>query len=278
LCRTLFAGQTWPMKDDADPLDGWSYNEHIKCAPIAKSDAYGAFFFYLRDMLLVFCKRIRSFAISFQLLATDAKNLPNYLTDIKFDRIEVCLEPLEPTKFPVSHQKVFNICDRGYIGPRRTLSTFAPFLKPKSQNPKATLLLLFFNVIREEEDHHSTLLDAAIMARRGRLIKRYFSDVKPYLLDAALGKGGLASMQYITTPEVVLLTDVMTYWDDFDVSFGRFLENADPDSEKPVPLQKLAVENGLMIKDKHSIVPPWPYRASEKTTREEFDVLLTQST
>ncbi|KAF9733843.1 hypothetical protein PMIN04_012859 [Paraphaeosphaeria minitans] len=117
---TFFTEQTWPMKDDADPLDGWSYNEYMKFAPIAKSDAYGAFFFYLKHLLLTFCKRIRLFTISFQLLATDAVDLPNYLTDIKFDRIEVS-----------------NICDRGYLGPLRTLSIFSPFLKPKTQNPRA---------------------------------------------------------------------------------------------------------------------------------------------
>ena len=88
------------MKDDADPLDGWSYNEYTKFALIAKSDEYGAFFFYLRDMLLAFCKRVRSFAISFQLLATNAVDLPKYVTDIKFDRIEVYLKPLQSSPNP----------------------------------------------------------------------------------------------------------------------------------------------------------------------------------
>ena len=77
------------MKDDADPLGGWSYAEYIKCVPAARNDVYGAFFFFLRDMLLVFCKRVRSCNISFQLSAVDAVTLPKYLKDIKFDRIEV---------------------------------------------------------------------------------------------------------------------------------------------------------------------------------------------
>jgi hypothetical protein len=178
----------------------------------------------------------------------------------------------------LTDRKVSNICDRGYIGPHRTLSTFSSLLKSKSQNPRATLLLLFLNVVREEDDHHNTRFNAATMAQRGHLVKKYFSDMKPSHVDAALGKGGLASMQYITTPEVVLLTDVMTCWDDFDVSFARFLENADPESEKPVSLKELAIRHGLRIKDKHSIVSPWPYRASEKMTREEFHVLLAEST
>ncbi|OAG01059.1 uncharacterized protein CC84DRAFT_1101145, partial [Paraphaeosphaeria sporulosa] len=255
---TFFADQTWPMKDDADPLDGWSYVEYMKFAPIAKNDAYGAFFFYLRHLLLAFCKRIRIFTISFQLLATDAVDLPNYLTDIKFDRIEVS-----------------NICDRCYIGPHRTLSIFSPLLKPKTQNPRAALLLLFLNAVGDEDDQNVT---RAIRAHRGRLMKKYFNYMEPCLVNAALGEGGLASMQYITTPEVVLLTDAMTYWDDFDVNFARFLKNADPASQKPIALKDLAANYGLRIKDKHTIMPPWPYRASENMTREEFDVLLAEST
>jgi len=79
------------MKDDADPLDGWSYDEYIKRVPAAKNDVYGAFFFYLRDMLLAFCKRVCSCKMVFQLLAVDAVTLPDYLKDVKFDRIEVRL-------------------------------------------------------------------------------------------------------------------------------------------------------------------------------------------
>ena len=60
------------MKDDADPFDGWSYNEYIKCISTAKNDVYGAFFYYLRNMLLAFCKRIRSCRMAFQLLAVNA--------------------------------------------------------------------------------------------------------------------------------------------------------------------------------------------------------------
>lgn len=78
------------MKDNADPLDGWSYDEYIKCVTVAKNDVYGAFFFYLRDMLLAFCKRVRYFKLAFQLLGLNAVTLPAYLKAVRFDRIEVC--------------------------------------------------------------------------------------------------------------------------------------------------------------------------------------------
>ncbi|KAL5325418.1 hypothetical protein ACEPPN_006543 [Leptodophora sp. 'Broadleaf-Isolate-01'] len=46
-------------------------------------------------------------------------------------------------------QSVSNICDRGYVGPGKTLSTFSLLLKSKTTNPKAILLMLFLNAIGE---------------------------------------------------------------------------------------------------------------------------------
>lgn len=77
------------MEYDADPLNGWSYNEYSKFATIAKDDAYGALYFYLRDVLFSFCKRVRSFVIRFEVLSLDVVGL-KYKLKTKFDRIEVC--------------------------------------------------------------------------------------------------------------------------------------------------------------------------------------------
>lgn len=77
------------MKDDADPLDGWSYNEYIAHATSAKNDVYGAFFNFLRSLLLDFCRQVKTNKISFRLFAVDATKLPDYLGDTQFDRIEV---------------------------------------------------------------------------------------------------------------------------------------------------------------------------------------------
>ena len=77
------------MKDLAEPLDGWSFDEYKYFAPVAKMDIYGALFFYLRHQLLAFCRRLHTFAIPFHLLVVEALDLPKCLPDIKFDRIEV---------------------------------------------------------------------------------------------------------------------------------------------------------------------------------------------
>lgn len=81
----------WPMKDEASPLDGWDYHEYIRFAPKATNDVIGSLFFFLRDMLLRFCRRIRDVDIHFQLFNVDARVLPDYLNtqESQFDRIEV---------------------------------------------------------------------------------------------------------------------------------------------------------------------------------------------
>lgn len=84
------------MNDAADPLDGWAFDEYIKHATIAKHDVYGAFFFFLRDTLLQFCKRVRNSKTAFHIFAVDAIEIRTYfreqgLNDILFDRIEVNL-------------------------------------------------------------------------------------------------------------------------------------------------------------------------------------------
>lgn len=79
------------MKDDASPLGGWEYDEYIKFSPKATNDLLGSLFFFLRDTLLRFCKRVKDLDIDFRLFNVDARELPTYLSseESQFDRIEV---------------------------------------------------------------------------------------------------------------------------------------------------------------------------------------------
>jgi hypothetical protein len=79
------------MKDSSSPRDGWSSSEYTKSALDTKADEYGALFFYLRELLLAFCTRIRNIKVSFQMYYVDAKELDQYVGDMAFDRIEVSL-------------------------------------------------------------------------------------------------------------------------------------------------------------------------------------------
>ena len=84
------------MMDSADPLAGWSMEEILQAASPAKNDLYGGLFRYLRPLLVKFCKKIRKHAISFELLHTNATELPGYWGENqdeaqRFDRIEVSI-------------------------------------------------------------------------------------------------------------------------------------------------------------------------------------------
>lgn len=73
-------------------------DEVLQKLPDAKNDIYGALFFYLKDLLTRFCKKIANISISVQLFHLDAVDLPGALRqsgvgEDSFDRIEVS-EPI----------------------------------------------------------------------------------------------------------------------------------------------------------------------------------------
>ena len=82
------------MLDSADPLEGWPIEEIIEKAPPAKNDIYGSLFFYLQDVLGLFCRRLGKLKVSIQLFQVDARKLPSIIQrdemdQCLFDRIEV---------------------------------------------------------------------------------------------------------------------------------------------------------------------------------------------
>jgi hypothetical protein len=86
----------WPMKDSADPLEGWPIEDVMQKAPLAKHDIYGSLFMYIQDVLLDFCCQIERHKVFFQLFHVDALELPDMVNQrgtatMFFDRIEVRL-------------------------------------------------------------------------------------------------------------------------------------------------------------------------------------------
>jgi hypothetical protein len=80
------------MKDDADPLLGWSLPEILKqnVGP-ASNDIYGKLYFRLHDQLSLFRRNLnKSNGCDFNLLNMDAELLAQLLPEATaFDRIEV---------------------------------------------------------------------------------------------------------------------------------------------------------------------------------------------
>lgn len=77
------------MRDNADPLHGWSLEEVFTTSGAATPDTYGKLFYYLRGLLRSFLDRISCLKISFKLLHLDAADLPDHLADASFSRIDV---------------------------------------------------------------------------------------------------------------------------------------------------------------------------------------------
>ncbi|KAL5119566.1 hypothetical protein ACEQ8H_002412 [Pleosporales sp. CAS-2024a] len=207
-------------------------------------------FFFLRDQFLKFYNRFHDTRILFQLYNMDAKELPEYLSQAvkKFDRIEIA-----------------NICDRGYIGIERTLSTFTPLLRPKDQNPKATLLMLFLNATEEKE--HELLLEYQKndMPRRMKRLQDLIGLDEDILTRIMMGDRN--TVQY--DPEFLRRTNLHAMFADFDRLFDLYL--------KDVRMSELTKKNRVKMKKQHSIVEKWPYRVTKSTSVREFKLMDTLS-
>jgi hypothetical protein len=260
------------MKDDADPHGGWAYGDYIKHVPIAKNDINGGLFFYLQSLLLQFCYRIHNMRIDIHVFNVDAKDLSHYLDqpgkeEIRFDRIEVCdpLITLRADKYSrLTTKQVSNICDRGYVGPEWTLELIGQLLKPKEQNPKATLLMLFLNVIGEVY-HFDTNYEKQRGNESMKLIQK-FIPMTPALIMRAMVGGEQAMM---SSPELIRMSSCYTMFGDFDKAFSIFL--------KDIGMDKIARQCGMIAKKTHTIVKPWPLRITEQSTQDDFDILCGTS-
>ncbi|KAL2257217.1 hypothetical protein VTK26DRAFT_505 [Humicola hyalothermophila] len=90
---TFFQGaDTWPMFDNADPLNGWSAEEvEDRPSGLATADIYGKLYYHLRTVLRAFILRLSSLQVAFRLMQVDADDLGDYVESSSFDRIEHCM-------------------------------------------------------------------------------------------------------------------------------------------------------------------------------------------
>ncbi|KAI2467246.1 hypothetical protein F4781DRAFT_444529 [Annulohypoxylon bovei var. microspora] len=131
---TLFRDtNSWPMKDDADPINGYRFDKikGFSCDAPA-NDIYGKLSFFLQDLVTRFHRRLKSSDIKFHLMNVNAEELHDYVGEILFDRIEIA-----------------NISDAGYLGMAKTVCYIGPLLKRPSDNPCAALVALFLNAVDE---------------------------------------------------------------------------------------------------------------------------------
>ncbi|KAI1309786.1 hypothetical protein F5Y03DRAFT_382905 [Xylaria venustula] len=123
---SLFYGNFWPLRRDADPLRGWdlaTINEN-NGTDGADNDIYGKMFYYVRDMFKRFILKLRTVNVTFRVLPYSGIDLTEE-TKLEFDRIETAA-----------------LADEDLVGVRTVVNTLSPLLKPPSTNPHATMITL----------------------------------------------------------------------------------------------------------------------------------------
>ncbi|KEY75023.1 hypothetical protein S7711_01362 [Stachybotrys chartarum IBT 7711] len=229
--------KTWPMKDNADPREGWSPEEVAKTSSgPAAADIYGKLFYHIRSTLHSFLSRLDTMDLCFELFQLDVLDLPKHLKSKTFSRIEVS-----------------NVADAGWLGIRGTLASMIPLLQDTLDNPHATLITLFMNAVDEtltDEDRRSVMTLNSMSTRR---LLRY------------LPPNGAPPSQY--DPRIIkfnLARDLVTTYDNI---FDRYM--------KEFEFREASELFGAMLKENHTIIQPWPnqlkLQPGQVGAQEEFD-------
>ncbi|KAI3335322.1 hypothetical protein F4824DRAFT_511248 [Ustulina deusta] len=250
---TVFdSSNKWPMMDSADPTDGWSIKAFLatKAGP-AKKDAYGQLHHYLKRLFVNFHHYLHSKPVSFELQHVDAQVLDKTLAGREFDRIEVS-----------------NICDSNYLGIGKTLKTFGPLLRGPSANPHATLITAFLNAVPEAKMESQRLnpstADIVTKFEKSTALK-YITP------DLAAPTGTLAERLERSKIDAIKLGCAVNLVGDMDKYFNWYM--------RLYNFPHAASSAGVKMKEKHTIIPPWPLRVNggpnpTEKDREDFKLLL----
>ena len=242
--RTLFDRQgNWQQKDSADPLEGWRAQEVFNSGAqfgVPKNDVYGALYHHVLSTLKKLCKRLATMDFDFHMLAYDAADLPSFFGT------------LHPQHRFFDRIEVSNIVDVCYLGLERTLKALGPWLKPATVNPHATLLALFLNAASE-----SARPSDLAQVLRDRTCPAY----KFLELD---------SLDTLCSPASTKIACALELYRDFDAIFQRYM-NA-------VKFRKCGRAAGLVMREKQSIIAPWPLRldahARDDEAKQRFEEVL----
>ncbi|KFY06659.1 hypothetical protein V492_07863 [Pseudogymnoascus sp. VKM F-4246] len=233
---------TWPIRDNGDPLNGWSSKEveDTSSGP-ARNDIYGKLFYYVRTELRGFILRLSNSQISFCLFQEDASELPNHLETGSFSRIEVS-----------------NISDGGYLGIHHTVHLMAPLLQSPLVNPHATLITLFMNAVEEKM---TSADQVASMTPHSPETKRVIKYLPPTNNGMSMGRYSTYIIKVLAARDLVAT---------YDHIFKRY--------ENDLKFSEMAQYLGGAVKENHTIIEKWPFRLKlqpgELGAQEEFDRLL----
>ncbi|KFZ20600.1 hypothetical protein V501_00028 [Pseudogymnoascus sp. VKM F-4519 (FW-2642)] len=233
---------TWPIRDNADPLNGWSLKEvEDNSSGAASNDIYGKLFYYLRTELRAFVLRLSDLQVSFRLFQLNASDLPNHLESSSFSRIEVS-----------------NILDRGYLGIHRTVFSMMPLLQGPLVNPHATLITLFMNAVDESMTNKDQM---ALITKHSPEAKRLLRYLPPIDMGMLMNPGSPDIIRYLCAQDIVAT---------YDHIFNRYAND--------MKFSETAQYIGAAVQEKHAVIEKWPFklklRPGQPGAQEEFDRLL----
>ena len=123
--------------------------------------------------------------------------------------------------------------------------------------------MLFINAV--EEVYHNNPTNRKHRFNESRQLIQKFIPVTPMTVMSTMAD----DMSAMSSPEMIRVSSCYTMFGDFEKAFGTFL--------KDVWMHKLTKKYAVKIKEKHSVVEPWPLRVTEKTTKEEFELKCATS-
>jgi hypothetical protein len=119
--------------------------------------------------------------------------------------------------------------------------------------------MLFLNAVGEVYYHSDPRGELQCFRESIELIQK-FIPITPMTVMTMMADG----MDTMSSPEMIRISSCYTMFGNLEKAFDIFL--------KEVRLHELTKKHGLKIKNKHTIVEPWPLRITEKTTKEEFEI------
>jgi hypothetical protein len=134
-------GHQWLAQLLGCATQGWHMDKVLESGRangIPKNDLYGALYHHVRGVVRRFCQKLSVLQVSFEMCQCDAGYLNQLMAShgrhfyqYRFDCIDLS-----------------NITDSMYKG-TKIVSSFAPFLKPMTENPHATILCLYMKTLEE---------------------------------------------------------------------------------------------------------------------------------
>lgn len=224
--KWLFApdGRLW-LNDSASPLEGWDLDAVLEAGlryGTQTEDIMGCLFFYVKEQLVNFIKRLRSFKINISFFDRDAVDLPSEISSMRFDRIEVS-----------------NIVDKNYLGLSTVLTKWGPLLNP--ENEHSALIGLFMNWVAYEKEGSA---DESVARNDGPLKKAADAWKK------AGRKVRVAALD-VYSPEIMCVMSSLNAFNENSKAFRNHLRK-----EKEETTSKLV---GLEMRKVNKIVPHRPH-------------------